>query len=101
MIVWNLYHKTKGKIMNKNFYIYVDREGKMPILAYKPMNINSHPYYTNYVNNRPVLIQGPIHVLAYNGKIWDYNDNNYVPIDGIAYNSGPSFTTSKESKANS
>ena len=61
-----------------NFYRYVDREGKMPCLKYRPMRSKSHPFYVQYRNNKPVAYHGPLDVVGTNGKIWDYSINEYV-----------------------
>lgn len=65
--------------MKNNFYIYVDREGKMPVLFYEPVEIKSHPYYVKYINNRPVAYKGPLEVISNNGKFYCYDRKEYVP----------------------
>ncbi len=69
-----------------NYYIYVDKQGKMPILTKKPAQIKSHPYYIKYRNDTPTAYHGPSDVLASdisNTKIWDYAKSNFTPISSI------------------
>lgn len=70
----------------KNYFIYVDREGKMPVLSTKKRTYVNHPFYVRYVNNRPVAYHGPAEVHARDvtkSKVWDYKQSCYVPIAGI------------------
>jgi hypothetical protein len=69
--------------MRTSFFIYVDREGKMPFLSGERCHSVTHPYYIRYVNNRPVAYHGPadIHARDVSGtKIWDYSQNEFIPI---------------------
>lgn len=71
-----------------NFYIYVDRDGKMPQLRNKKWKAKSHPYYVRYANNNPVAYHGPLDVVATHVttgglKFWDYSINEFVPTDGV------------------
>lgn len=68
---------------SKNFYLYVDRGGKMPQLAYQKWESKTHPYYVRYVNDKPVAYRGPLAVVGTNGKLWDYSINEYVSAEGI------------------
>lgn len=72
--------------MKKNFWIYVDREGKMPQLRHLPWVSENFPWYIRYVNNRPVAIHGPADVLAQDvtrTKVWNYANNTFIPIDKL------------------
>lgn len=64
-----------------NFYIYVDREGKMPALRRSRQCIKSHPYWIRYVDNKPVEAVWP------EEKVWDYSINEFVtiPKGALAY----------------
>ena len=69
-----------------NYYIYVDKQGKMPILSKGSKEIKSHPYYTRYHNNSPIAYHGPSEILANdisNTKIWDYAKSNFIPITSV------------------
>lgn len=59
-----------------NFYVYRDRTGKMPQLTHKPWASKSHPYYTQYVNDKPVK------TVPYPGQnaVWDYSLNEFVTL---------------------
>jgi len=72
--------------MRHNYYIYVDREGKMPFLSGNKRKSVSHPYYIRYVNDTPVAYHGPTEVHAQDvtkSKVWDYRQACYVPIANI------------------
>lgn len=72
--------------MNFNYFIYVDREGKMPFLSATKRNSLSHPFYIRYVKNSPVAYHGPAEVHARDvtgSKVWDYSRCIYVPIANI------------------
>lgn len=69
------------EIRMANFYIYVDREGKMPQLRRKVWDCRSHTYYVRYQNDRPVARRGPLEVIATNGRIWDYSLGKYVSVE--------------------
>lgn len=64
-----------------NFVIYVDKEGKMPIL--KPIGVpvvtKSHKYWTEYQDSKPVGCK------PYPGQteVWDYKLGQYVPISSL------------------
>ena len=60
-----------------NFYVYRDKEGKMPQLMLKPWDSKSHPYYTRYVNDKPVK------TVPYPGQnaVWDYSINEFVTLE--------------------
>lgn len=62
---------------SSNFYIYRDKDGKMPQLTRKPWASKSHPYYTKYLNDRPVK------TVPYPGQnaVWDYSINEFVTLD--------------------
>lgn len=64
-----------------DFYLYVDRSGKMPTLSHKPKNMLSHPYFVRYVNNKPIAFCGPKNILFTNNKVWDYSKDEYIPIN--------------------
>jgi hypothetical protein len=69
-----------------NFRVYVDKEGKCPVLSHIKLNMKSHPYYIRYRDNRPVARHGPRNVLVQNvGKdcVWCYHFSKFVPIDNI------------------
>lgn len=71
----------------KNFFLYVDREGKMPFQSDRQMAVKSHPFYVRYVSNRPVAYHGPKEVLANNitnDKVYCYHSQEFVPIDSIS-----------------
>jgi hypothetical protein len=77
---------TKQEATMDNFWIYVDREGKMPQLRRARWESKTHPYYVRYVNNRPVGRHGPVNLLRSDitgTKIWDYNQKDYVPANTI------------------
>lgn len=59
--------------MSDNFIIYVDREGKMPVLRRRATVIRSHPYFVRYVNDSPVEVK------LYPGQteVWDYVTSSY------------------------
>lgn len=71
--------------MKDNFYIYVDRGGKMPQLKYRKWTSETHPHYVRYANNRPVAYHGPLDVVATkittDGSLcfWDYSRSEFVP----------------------
>ena len=72
--------------MKTNYLIYVDREGKMPILSATKRNYISHPYYVRYVKDSPVAYHGPAEVHARDitrSKVWDYCKSCFVPIASI------------------
>lgn len=72
--------------MKKNYLIYVDREGKMPILSHTKRNYKSHPFYIRYVNNTPVAYHGPAEIHAKDitrSKVWDHCKSCFVPINII------------------
>lgn len=60
----------------KTFWIYVDREGKLPQLRHKPWSCASHPYWVRYVNDSPV----DSHPYPGQTKCWDYLKDKYVPL---------------------
>jgi len=69
-----------------NFRRCVDSDGKMPVLSRSNRPIPNRPYYIRYENNKPVALRGPVEVLASDvsgTKVYDYDLNEYVPIDGI------------------
>lgn len=73
--------------MQKTFWVYVDKEGKCPILHHAPLNFPSHPFYVKYVNDRPVSFRGPREIVCSDvtrTKVWDYLDSKYVSIDNLA-----------------
>lgn len=59
--------------MSDNFYVYVDREGKMPQLRQRATVIQTHPYFVRYVQNVPAQ------VLPYPGQtqVWNYASCSY------------------------
>lgn len=59
--------------MSDNFIIYVDREGKMPVLRRRATVIASHPHFVRYVNNVPMEVK------PYPGQdqVWDYATSSY------------------------
>ena len=68
--------------MTKNFYIYVDREGKMPQLRTSEWECESHPYFVRYINDNPISYHGPIEVVSDNvtrDSVWCYRTNSFVP----------------------
>ena len=72
--------------MYNNFYIYVDTDGKMPILSPHPRQIKSHPFYIQYSGNKPVAYHGPLYVLCSDTtkkKIYDYSTQSYVSPVGL------------------
>ena len=72
--------------MTKTFRIYVDRGGKMPQLRHKPWQSSTHPYYIQYVNDRPVSYHGPAEVLAQNiteDGVWCYLTSEFVSIHSL------------------
>lgn len=74
-----------GAIM-KNFFLYVDREGKMPFSSSTRKEIKSHPFYVRYVSDRPVAYHGPKQILASNitnDKVYCYQRQEFVSIDSI------------------
>ena len=73
-------------IKRDNFYLYVDRDGKMPSLSYRKQDTPHHPYYVRYVNNKPVAYHGPADILCGDvtkSRVWDYSRNEFVPIETI------------------
>lgn len=74
--------------MHANYLIYVDREGKMPVLSHGKRDMISHPYYIRYVNDRPVAYHGPAEIHARDvsrSKIWDYSTGTFVPISSVPH----------------
>ncbi len=69
--------------MAMNFYIYVDKGGKMPQLRRRPTEIKTHPYYIKYGGDKPIAIHGPRELLTTDGKVYDYALKEFVPADGI------------------
>ena len=70
--------------MTQNFFIYTDKGGKMPQLRYKPWQCITHPYFVQYVNNRPVKYHGPDDLMGNkNGSVWCYASSDYVPLSSI------------------
>jgi hypothetical protein len=74
------------------FRIYVDREGKMPQLKRNGSNSpnpETHPYYVEYANGKPIKYHGPIEVLATRVttdqtlKLYDYKENKFVDTNGV------------------
>lgn len=77
---------------NRNtFWRYVDREGNMPSLQYKPMHSKTHPYYVRYENNKPVGYHGPLEVVATKSpvdgqmKFYDYDKQEFVLADTVPH----------------
>ena len=69
-----------------SFYIYVDSEGNMPVLSYKKRTVPNRPYYTRYVNDKPVAYHGPIETVSRDitkTRVWDYSQNEFVPIETL------------------
>ena len=70
-----------------SFYIYVDSEGKMPVLSRQKRDIHGRPNYTRYVNNKPVAYHGPAEAVCGDTtktRVWDYSASEFVPIESIA-----------------
>jgi hypothetical protein len=69
-----------------SFYIYVDSEGKMPVLSYRKRAVPNRPCYTRYVNDKPVAYHGPIEAVSRDitkTRVWDYSQNEFVPLDTL------------------
>ena len=72
--------------MNNNFYIYKDKGGKIPQLRYSAWQCRTHPYFVQYVNNRPVKYHGPIDVVSDNvnrDAVWCYDTHNFIPTNSL------------------
>lgn len=70
-----------------SFYIYVDSEGKMPVLSHQKRDIHGRPNYTRYINGKPVAYHGPVEAVCGDTTrtmVWDYSKNEYVPIESLA-----------------
>jgi hypothetical protein len=70
--------------MSKNFFIYVDKGGKCPVLSQKKLSVPSHPFWVRYVNDRPVAYHGPKEIIVQNisgDSVWDYALGKFVPIE--------------------
>jgi len=68
----------------KNFVIYTDAAGKMPILKrigvpLSPTVAKHHKFWVEYRNDKPVLVR------PYPGRthVWDYSSNTYVELQTI------------------
>jgi len=73
-------------IDNPNFYIYVDKSGKMPVLSHIKLDIIHHPYFIQYRSNRPVAYHGPKNILVENinnDSVWCFARAKFVPIDNL------------------
>ena len=74
--------------MGRNkFYIYLDVNGKLPILSYNKRKISSHPFFIFYSNNTPIYYYGEPNIVSDNNeknKIWDYSICEFIPINKIA-----------------
>jgi hypothetical protein len=73
--------------MTKNFWVYVDRGGKMPQLCHKRWQCVTHPYYIRYVNDRPVAYHGPAEVVAKNvtkDGVWCYLTSKFISIQSLS-----------------
>jgi len=69
---------------SSNFVIYVDSEGKMPVLSQigvplHPDRRKSHKYWTEYRDNFPVKCN------PHPGQttVWDYKHGKYIPLLGL------------------
>lgn len=65
---------------NGNFYIFVDKGGKMPVLRHsRTAPAPSHPYFVRYSNNRPIAVN------PYPGQteVWDYSATRYIPVEAV------------------
>lgn len=62
-----------------NFYIYVDSDGKMPQLTYKPWTSKSHRYWTQYRNNKPISVKPH----PKQTHVWDYSTNSSVKVSSV------------------
>ena len=72
--------------MPTTFRIYIDRGGNMPQLRRKPWKCDSHPYYIQYINDRPVSYRGPRDIIAENidkDSVWCYQTSGFVSIDKL------------------
>lgn len=72
--------------MPKTFRVYVDRGGNMPQLRHIKWQCESHPYYIQYINDRPVSYYGPRDVIAGNvtkDSVWCYLTSGFVSIDKL------------------
>lgn len=70
----------------KNFFLYVDREGKMPFISAVQRAVKSHPFFVQYRDNVPVAYKGPANVLASDitgTKVWNYATNEFQPISSL------------------
>jgi len=70
--------------MSKNFFIYVDKGGKMPVLSRRKLTLMTHPYWVQYINDTPVAYHGPKEMITGNiagDSIWDYRLGKFVPIE--------------------
>ena len=79
-----LFHYWENDV--NNFYIYLDRAGKMPVLSRYKATISNRPYWIQYQNGRPVAYHGPETVMAQDisgKKIWDYRLSKFVPIADV------------------
>ena len=78
--------RTRTMTNRKNFYIYVDSDGNMPVLSYRKRAVPNRPYYTRYINEKPVAYHGPIESVRRDiskTRTWDYSQNEFVPIETL------------------
>ena len=73
-----------------HFFIYVDKDGKMPILSrlrkIDAKFLDHHPYWIEYVKDKPFCYYGPKKVIAQNvggDSVWDYSLGEFVSLTGI------------------
>ena len=70
--------------MSNNFFVYLDKGGKCPVLSHEKLSLVSHPFWVRYINDHPVSYRGPKEIIAKNiskDSVWDYELSKFVPID--------------------
>lgn len=69
-----------------NFYIYLDREGKLPQLKTHRWSSLTHPYFIKYINDKPVSYHGPKQVISDDIAkecVWCFATNEFVLMDSL------------------
>lgn len=59
---------------SKSFYVTTDADGKMPAL--ERGRVPSRPYYTQYINDKPVLV-APYFT---QDRVWDYSRSEFLAL---------------------
>jgi hypothetical protein len=72
--------------ITENFFIYVDKDGKMPQFRRRRWNSKTHPFFVQYVNKQPVAYHGPKEIIAQDisgDSVWCHKTCEFVSLDKI------------------